>query len=352
LIALGLVVVLGFGYILFDVFGWRIGAQRFEVTVVLARAGGIYPTADVTYRGVAVGKVVGLQLTPTNVLTKIAINPGARIPSDSEANVKQLSAVGEQYLDLVPGDAAAGWLHQGSVIPVDHTSVPTSIDTALIDFSKLLRSVNPEDIRTFNQFLASGVTDTGDALRGIIVNGQDLVNALEAAQPATVELIVGGNKVLTEAKATANQFSQFSHSLNLLTGQLRASNGDFQALLANSVAFENQYNQLLAQNGTALEGFINSSAINADTAFARNPAIQALFQALPVFANDLASVTTGDQIRSELLFNGSNTVCPYVSQLALPTQPTGAPNLNLSCPFSAPDLLQRGAARALPASGG
>jgi phospholipid/cholesterol/gamma-HCH transport system substrate-binding protein len=353
LIALGIVVLLGFGYILFDVFGWRLGAQRFDVTVVLARAGGIYPTADVTYRGVAVGKVVSLQLTATNVRTKIAINPSAKIPADSEANVKQLSAVGEQYLDLVPGDGAGGWLHQGSVIPVERTSVPTSIDTALIDFSLLLRSVNAEDVRTFNQFLASGVTDTGDALRSVIVNGQDLVNALEDAQPATEELIVGGNKVLTTAKDTANQFSDFSRSLNQLTGQLRVSNADFQALLANGVAFENQYNQLLSQDGSSLEGLINSSAINADTAFARNPAIQALFQALPLFANDLASVTSGDQIRSELLFNGSNTVCPYLppDQMALPTQPTGTPNLALSCPLSAPDLLQRGAARAPQASG-
>lgn len=353
LIALGVVIVLGFGYILFDVFGWRIGAQRFQVTVVLARAGGIYPTADVTYRGVAVGKVVGLQLTPSNVLAKIAIDPSVRIPAESAAQVKELSAIGEQYLDLVPGEAGGGWLHNGSVIPVGRTSVPTSIDSTLIDFSQLLRSVNAEDIRTFNQFLASGVTDTGDALRGVIVNGQNLVNALEAAEPATEQLIVGGNKVLTTAQATANQFSDFARSLNQLTGQLRVSNGDFQSLLANGVAFENQYNQLLAQNGSALTGLINSSATNFDTAFARNPAIQALFQALPMFANDLASVTSGDQIRSELLFNANNTVCPYVpaNQIAGPTQPTAAPDLNLSCPISAPDLLQRGAARA-PQAGG
>ena len=353
LIALGVVVILGFGYILFDVFGWRIGAQRFEVTVMLARAGGIYPTADVTYRGVPVGKVVSLQLTQSDVLVKLGINPSTKIPADAVANVKQLSAIGEQYMDLVPGQAGGGWLHNGSVIPETRTSIPTSIDTALIDFSLLLRSVNAADVRTFNQFLASGLTDTGDALRGVIVNGQNLVNALEDAQPATQELIVGGNKVLTTAQATGNQFSAFAHSLNQLTGQLRISNGDFQALLTHGVAFENQYNQLLAQDGSALEQLINSSAINVDTAFSRNPAIQALFQALPVFANDLASVTTGDQIRSELLFNGNDTVCPYVptNLIAGPTQQTGTPNLNLTCPISAPDLLQRGAARA-PTTGG
>jgi phospholipid/cholesterol/gamma-HCH transport system substrate-binding protein len=348
LIALAVVVVLGFGYILFDVFGWRVGAQRFQVTVVLARAGGIYPTADVTYRGVPVGKVTSLRLTPTNVLVKLGINPGTKIPADTNANVKELSAIGEQYMDLVPRDPSGVWLHNGSVIPVENTSVPTSIDTTLIDFSLLLRSVNASDLDTFNQFLASGFADTDQALRSLIVNGQSLVNALEDAQPATQQLIVGGNKVLTTAKATGQQFSDFSRSLNQLTNQLRISDGDFQALLSNGVAFTNKYNQLLGQDGTALEQLISSSAINTDTAFARNPAIQALFQALPVFANDLASVTSGDQIRSELLFNGSSTVCPYLppNQLAGPTQPTGTPNLNLSCPISAPDLLQRGAARA------
>ena len=88
------------------------------------------------------------------------------------------------------------------------------------------------------------------------------------------------------------------------------------------------------------------------TAAARNPAIRALFQALPVFAGDLAAVSKNGQIRSELTYNDANTVCPYISgaQTPSPTQRTGAPNLSLQCLLSAPDLLQRGAPR-LPGTG-
>lgn len=77
---LGLVatVIAGFSYILFGVLGWGIGAQRFPVTAVLARAGGIYPEADVTYRGVAVGEVVGLKLSPGHVEVELAIDPGTK----------------------------------------------------------------------------------------------------------------------------------------------------------------------------------------------------------------------------------------------------------------------------------
>ena len=80
----------------------------------------------------------------------------------------------------------------------------------------------------------------------------------------------------------------------------------------------------------------------------RNPAIQALFQALPVFATNLSTVSNDGQIRSELTYNDANTVCPYLSADATPapTQATGPASLSLQCLLSAPDLLQRGVSSA------
>jgi phospholipid/cholesterol/gamma-HCH transport system substrate-binding protein len=348
LVALAVVVILGCGYTVFDVIGWRVGAQRYHVTVMLPRAGGIYAAADVTYRGVSVGRVTGLKLAANGVTADIAINPGVKIPANSTAAVKELSAIGEQYMDLIPGGPGGPALKPGSVIPVNRATVPTSIDSALIDFGRLLSSINPHDIETLNQALAAGLGGTGNDLRQTIEASQNFVSAITAAEPATVQLIVGGNQVLTTALATSTQFEQFTTGLNQVTNRFRLSNSDFQAVINNGVAFENQLNQLMAQTNSANIALTSAQGAILDIAAANNPAIQAFFQALPVFAGQLAATSSNGQIRSELEFNTANTVCPYLpaSQIPPPTQATGSPNLNLTCPISAADLLQRGAAHA------
>jgi phospholipid/cholesterol/gamma-HCH transport system substrate-binding protein len=348
LMGLVVVVLLGCGYTLFSVMGWRIGAQRYHITVMLPRAGGVYPAADVTYRGVSVGKVSALRLSANGVAADLAINPGVKIPANSSAAVKELSAIGEQYLDLVPTGAGGPNLGPGGVVPLSRATVPTSIDTALIDFSKLLSTINPQDIVTLNHAFATGLGGAGNDIRTTIESSQKLISALTAAEPATVQLIVGGNQVLTTALATSTEFAQFTTGLNELTNRFRLSNGDIQALINNGIAFETQLSQLQTQTNSAAESLTAAEAAILDISNARNPAVQALFRVLPVFAGQLAAVSSGGQIRSELLFNTANTVCPYLpaGQIPPPTQATGAPNLNLTCPITAPDLLQRGAAHA------
>jgi phospholipid/cholesterol/gamma-HCH transport system substrate-binding protein len=348
LAALLVVVLIGCGYTVFEVIGWRIGAQRYHVTVMLPRAGGVYPAADVTYRGVSVGKVAGLQLLSDGVAADLAINPGVKIPANSTATVKELSAIGEQYLDLVPGSPGGPALASGGVIPLARAAVPTSIDTALIDFSRLLSTINPDDIVNLNHAFATGLGGTGNDLRNTIEASQNFISAITAAEPATVQLIVGGNKVLTTALATSTDFANFTAGLDKVTGQFKASNSDFQAVINNGVAFENQLSQLLAQTNNSNIALTSAQGAILDIAAARNPAIQGLFKVLPVFANQLALTTANGQIHSELLFNSANTVCTYLpaNQIPPPTQATGPPNLNLTCANTAADLLQRGEAHA------
>jgi phospholipid/cholesterol/gamma-HCH transport system substrate-binding protein len=353
-VALGVTVVLGFGYILFDVIGIRIGDQRYPVAVQLADAGGIYPAADVTFRGVNVGVVESVTLQRTGVLVHLGIDPGVRIPADSSANVREMTAAGEQYLDLVPTAPGGPDLHAGSVIGEERTSVPTSIDATLVDFGTLLTSLDPHDIETLNAELARGFGGEGAPLHTLLAQTDNLIAAFRASQGSTVQLQVGGAKVLRSLITTNSDFSHFTASLRSLSGQFVASNADLGHVLTNGTAAVGHLHTVLAEDSGSLEGLIDGLGTISDTAYARNPAIQALFQALPVFATNLAEVTSGGTIQTHLLFNTGSAVCPYVSgsSLAPPTQRTGTPDLDRSCPVSAPGLLERGAAHAPAPDGG
>lgn len=54
-----------------------------------------------TYLGTQIGKVTDVKPTPTGVEATMSIDSKYKIPADATANVHSVSAIGEQYLDLV-----------------------------------------------------------------------------------------------------------------------------------------------------------------------------------------------------------------------------------------------------------
>ena len=68
----------------------------------LPETGGLYGTGNVTYRGVEVGRVQSVGLTDTGVEAVLSLKSGIDIPSDLKAEVHSQSAIGEQYVDLLP----------------------------------------------------------------------------------------------------------------------------------------------------------------------------------------------------------------------------------------------------------
>ncbi len=138
------------------------------------------------------------------------------------------------------------------MIPASRVVLPTPIGTTLVDLNNMLQSVNPQDLQTDENFLASAFVGTGPDLRTIIVTGQRLFNALVAAQPETVNLVVDGQTDLQTLEATDGDLATFSQGLASVTRQLRDSNGDVQALIRNSQAAEEQLNPFLAADSTQI----------------------------------------------------------------------------------------------------
>ena len=352
LIALGLVILLGGYYIVVNVLHLSPGNSPFEVAVQMPRAGGLYEQATVTYNGVDIGTIKRIEVQPQGVRVRLAIDDDARIPQDVDANVRQLSAVGEQYVDLVPRSAGGPLLRGGSVIGEDRAHVPVAIGAALNDLGNLLDSIDEKNLETVRSFLTTGFTGTGPDLRNLIVNGQKLTRALQAAQPQTVRLIVDGNPTLKTLKASNKDVGAYLKNLNALSAQLKASDADLRRLLSEGAPATEQLADLLAQTREDIAGTLTGFGAGSEAVLQYEPQVQRIFQMLPVVALDLRDITTGGNLRSTLAINTENTVCTYLgaSAIPLPTQPTSGVDLDNRCTRTAPDLLQRGADRAPGAS--
>lgn len=347
LIALVVVIVLGTYYVVSDVLHYSFGRGPYSVTLRLPRGGGIYTSADVTYRGVGIGRVSAVDVRPDGVDVTLHLDHDSRVPSDVDADVRQLSAIGEQYVDLVPR-TATGQLRQGSVIPADRAHLPVPIGAALSSLGSLLDSLPSQDVATVESFLTTGFTGTDQDLRSLIVNSETLVKALAAAQPQTAALITNGTPVLQTFQSTAPQLQEWAADLNQLSATIASSDSDLQALLAKGGPSTDQLAGLLAKTRTDIAGTISGFGSSAAAFLAHQPQAQAMFEMLPVVAVDLRDITAGGTVRSTLTVNGGRTVCSYLPAGAfpLPTQRTTAVDMDNGCARSAADLLQRGAATA------
>jgi phospholipid/cholesterol/gamma-HCH transport system substrate-binding protein len=345
LIAFLVVFLLGLYFIGVDILDFHLGAQPFSVTVLVPEASGLYPGASVDYRGVVVGQVTALDLSTTGVTVQLAVDAGTRIPDNGVAAIKQLSALGEQYLDFQPSHAGGPYLTAGSVVSSSRVVLPTPIGTALDNMSLLLNSVNGNDLQTFESWLASAFIGTGPGLRQIITTGQELFNSLAAAQPETVNLVEDGDTDLHTLDDTSGDFQTFAQNLASFTGQLVTSNGDLHDLIDNASSAANTVGPFLASNNPAIAGLIANFATDSQAANVFQPAVAALFQILPVVASRAAGALSGGVGHAEAAFNIDQPLCAYVPEALIhgPTQKTGSAELDNGCSARNPDMLQRGA---------
>ena len=164
------VLVMGYTAVRYANLGRLVGLRGYYVVQLeLANGGGIFPQANVTYRGVSVGRVGAVRLTPTGVEADLNIsNSAPPIPADLKASVADLSAVGEQYVNLQPTTSSGPYLAQGSVIPRRDTQLPLPVTSLLTSINQLATSVPLGSLRTVLNELATGLGGASTSLQELI----------------------------------------------------------------------------------------------------------------------------------------------------------------------------------------
>ena len=78
------------------------GVGRYTVTVELPETGGLYPSGNVTYRGSRSARWRACSSPTPASQAVLSLNSDIKIPADLEAEVHSQSAVGEQFVELLP----------------------------------------------------------------------------------------------------------------------------------------------------------------------------------------------------------------------------------------------------------
>lgn len=252
------------------------------VRLDLANGGGIYPNADVTYRGVSVGRVGAMRLTSQGIQVDLNISASAPpIPARLRAAVADLSAVGEQYVDLRPAGSGGPYLTDGSVIPMRDTQLPLPVTSLLTSINSLATSLPLGSLRAVTNELATGFGEQGANLRAIVDGQGSLVRGAYATLPQTATLIRDGRTVLQTQIAESSALNAFGANALLLARELRNSDSSIRQLFVDGSQAAGQVANLLADTSTNLGILIANLLTTSDLTLTRGKALQELLSVLP-----------------------------------------------------------------------
>ncbi|MGY1684076.1 MCE family protein [Geodermatophilus sp. SYSU D00867] len=237
LLAFTAVALLGISYVGFTYVGLDrvLLGSGYDVDADFADSGGIFVNAEVTHRGVAVGRVSDMQLTDDGVRVTLTIDPDADpIPADTDAVVATRSAVGEQYVDLRPATADGPYLADGAVIPQSRTAIPIPVEQLLLHVDQLVTSIDPEDLRVVVDELGRAFAGAGDDLTRLIDNGDLLLARAEESLPQTLRLITDGRTVLQTQAESRSAIEQWAADLRAVSDTLVEIDPDLRGLVVNA----------------------------------------------------------------------------------------------------------------------
>ena len=211
------------------------------------------------------------------------------MPADLQARVLSVSAVGEQYVDLVPKTDSGPYLENGSVIAAKNTTVPQAVGPMLDRVHALLKSIPKGGYRTCSTRPSRPSTErrtTSARCRSrrrgcppISGCGRPVPHADRDSRP-----LLDGQLASTDAIRT------WARSLAGITGQLNADDPQWRAILANRPGAADEATALLNQVKPTLPVLLANLTTVGQVAVTYHASIEQLLVLLPPYVASLQSI--------------------------------------------------------------
>ncbi|MGY4711635.1 MCE family protein [Mycolicibacterium sp. CBM1] len=260
-----------------------LGLGRLTVKLDLPATGGLYKFGNVTYRGLQIGKVTSIALTDTGAQATLSLDTSPKIPADLKAEVRSMSAVGEQYVELLPRTDKPPYLQDGSVIPVGNTSIPQAVGPMLDQVSKLVDTIPKEKLSQLLGEAYQAFNGTGYDFGSLIDSGSTITRDVNAASDNTRALIDDSMPFLDAQAQTADSTRTWAASLSGITGQLANNDDQFRSILRDGPAFAQETSKLLEQIKPTLPVLLANLTTFGQIGVTYNPSLEQLFVLVPPF---------------------------------------------------------------------
>ena len=234
-----LVVLAGLAVIAVAMLGWYylripslLGVDRYTLYADLPQSGGLYRTANVTYRGITIGKVTAVEPTRRGARAAMSIDNGYPIPADASANVHSVSAVGEQYLDLVSTSNRGPYLHNGQTIT--KSAVPSQIGPALDAANRGLAVLPKGKIASLLRETSQAVGGLGPSLQRLVDATGAIARDFKDSLGDVDDIIVHSAPIIDSQVNSGDSIASWAANLNTLAAQTAQQDQAVRSILANA----------------------------------------------------------------------------------------------------------------------
>jgi virulence factor Mce-like protein len=268
-----------------------LGLGRVEVKLELPTSGGLYRFSNVTYRGVEVGRITDIRITETGAEATMSIATSPKIPADLEAEVRSVSAVGEQYVDLRPRTDSGPYLQNGAVITAENISLPTAVGPVLDRVSKLVSTFPKDRLGVLLDETYQGFNGAGYDFGSLLDSGSKLSADLNGVADQTRTLADDSRPLLEGQAGNADAIRTWARSLAGFTGQVAASDPQLRTVLQTFPEFSGEVSGLLNQIKPTLPVLLANLGAVGEILMTYNASLEQLLVLLPPYFAQQQSYT-------------------------------------------------------------
>jgi phospholipid/cholesterol/gamma-HCH transport system substrate-binding protein len=259
-----------------------LGLGRITVKLELPASGGLYRFSNVTYRGVQIGKVTDVDVIGDNhVEATLSLNTSPPVPTNLVAQVRSISAVGEQYVDLQPHDESPPYLQNGSVIPASAATIPQQVGPMLDQASALVNSIPKDKLGSLLEESFKAFNGAGYDFGSLLESSSTLAHDANGVADQTQAVVNDSGPLLDAQAQTTDALKVWTHSLADITNQVNRSDPQVRTLLQEGPGFADETSRLLNEVKPTLPVLLANLTSIGQVLVTYHPALEQLLVLFP-----------------------------------------------------------------------
>lgn len=214
-------------------------AERGYAKAAFDNAGNLRVGNQVRINQRQVGRVDAIDLDGDRAVVTMQLGDGHQIYANGTAAIVARSGLGQEYVDVRPGDPSAGELGVDGVLPVERTQSSTQ----LLDLATELDEPTRKAAKSALRELGSGAADHGKDLQDLLSGAPEMLDDL-------------GTVTSSLAANNGADFTATLSSLDRLASRFEGRNSKLSALVGQ---LSSTFDALAVDNGDALRASVHAA---------------------------------------------------------------------------------------------
>ncbi len=309
--------------------------EKVDLHATMTDAFGLTAGTGVTLRGVDIGTVQSVALSPDGEAAEIDLVVSAEtpIPASSYMQVTMASMAGIQSVDIIPSTDQGPYLQSGDTISAPADKQPKQMDAIIADAANVLDSIGSGHLNVIGNELYDAFSGRDRSLSELVTNGTALASLVNRNAPILRGLFDDWLDVLGAMSDNTAAFESGMRSTASFTDQLDANQPVFVYLLDHSpkalAHAQELFDRYRGTFGGVLANLVAVEPIISD----RQQALATGLQTIPQGLQDLRSIVKNGRADFALI-GTQGPVCLFYDEprRAVGDLTPSDPNLARYCP--------------------